>query len=96
MNSQLKSNLTSIHHWLRLAYMVLFAALLQVAVAVMWILVVLQFLMSLFTGSDHPTLRRFGHSLSVFIYQSWQFLSYNSEEKPFPFQEWPDSRDDTI
>ncbi|MBU3070308.1 DUF4389 domain-containing protein [Aestuariicella sp. G3-2] len=88
----MKSNLLSSTHWLRLVFMVLFAVILQVAAAVMWVVVILQFLFSLFTGQNNDNLREFGHSLSVFIYQTWQFLSYNSEEKPYPFQDWPDSK----
>ena len=92
MDEKMKSNLLSSTHWLRLVFMVLFAVILQVAAAVMWVVVILQFLFSLLTGQNNDNLREFGHSLSVFIYQTWQFLSYNSEEKPYPFQDWPDSK----
>lgn len=88
-NETLKSNLLSSRHWLRLLFMLLFAGLLQVAGIIMWIVVGLQFIFSLITGQDNLNLRRFGHSLSTYIYQSLQFLTYNSEEKPFPFADWP-------
>ena len=26
-----------------------------------------------------------------FIYQNLQFLTYNSEQKPFPFADWPEA-----
>jgi len=91
MDEQLKSNLTSSKHWLRLVYMLLFAVFLQVALAVMWVLVVIQFLFALITGNDNGNLRNFGHSLSRFIFQAIQFLTYNSEEKPFPFADWPEA-----
>jgi len=94
MDETLKTNILSAKHWLRLLFMLLFAALLQVASVVMWVLVSLQFLFSLVTGSDNRNLRRFGHSLSQYIYQALQFLIYNSEEKPFPFSDWPESRSD--
>lgn len=88
-NEQLKSNLTSSKHWLRLVFMLLFAAVLQLASLVMWVLVVVQFLFSLITGADNQHLRRFGHSLSTYIYDVLKFLCYSSEEKPFPFADWP-------
>lgn len=88
-NEQLKSNLTSSKHWLRLIFMLLFAAVLQLASLVMWILVAVQFLFSLITGEDNEHLRRFGHSLSTYIYEVLKFLCYSSEEKPFPFADWP-------
>jgi len=88
-NEQLKSNLTSSKHWLRLVFMLLFAAVLQLASLVMWILVAVQFVFSLITGEDNQHLRRFGHSLSTYIYDVLKFLCYSSEEKPFPFADWP-------
>ena len=90
-NEQLKSNLLSSKHWLRLVFMLFFAAVLQVASIVMWVLVAIQFLFSLITGEDNVHLRKFGHSLSTFIYSVLQFLCYSSEEKPFPFTDWPES-----
>lgn len=88
-NEQLKSNLTSSKHWLRLVFMLLFAAILQLATLVMWVLVAVQFFFSLITGDDNQHLRRFGHSLSTYIYSVFKFLCYSSEEKPFPFADWP-------
>lgn len=88
-NEELKSNLLSSKHWLRLLFMVLFAILFQVATVVMWVLVVLQFLFSLITGQDNRNLRSFGSSLSAYIYQVLKFLTYASDEKPFPFSDWP-------
>ncbi len=90
-NEQLKSNLTSSKHWLRLVFMLLFAAVLQLASLVMWVLVAVQFVFSLITGEDNQHLRRFGHSLSTYIYDVLKFLCYSSEEKPFPFADWPAS-----
>ncbi len=89
MDENLKSNITSGKHWLRLLYMVVFAVCLQVASFVMWVLVALQFLFSLIKGEDNENLRKFGSSLSKYIFQALQFLTYNSEAKPFPFSDWP-------
>lgn len=88
-NEQLKSNLTSSKHWFRLVFMLIFAAVLQVASIVMWVLVIAQFFFSLITGEDNQYLRRFGHSLSTYIYDVLKFLCYSSDEKPFPFADWP-------
>jgi hypothetical protein len=92
-NEQLKSNLTSSKHWFRLIFMLLFAAVLQLASIVMWVLVITQFFFSLITGEDNQHLRRFGHSLSTYIYDVLKFLCYSSDEKPFPFADWPATTD---
>lgn len=95
-NEQLKSNLLSSKHWLRLVFMLLFAAVLQLASLIMWVLVAVQFLFSLITGADNQHLRHFGHSLSTYIYDVLKFLCYSSEEKPFPFADWPISNPDVV
>lgn len=92
-NEELKSNLTSSRHWLRLLFMILFAVVLYVAAIVMSFLVLLQFLFSLITGKDNHNLREFGQSLALYIYQTLRFLTYNSEQKPFPFDDWPSTEE---
>ena len=89
MDQQLKENVTSGALWLRLLYMVFFAVCLQVARMVMWAVVGLQFFFALITGKDNGKLREFGLSLSTFIFDALKFLTYNSDEKPFPFSDWP-------
>jgi hypothetical protein len=84
-----KCNLGNYKNWQRLLYMVLFALLLHLASAVMWVLCALQFLFVLMTGQDNSHLRHLGGSISIFVHQSLQYLSYNSETKPFPFSDWP-------
>ncbi|WP_299591761.1 DUF4389 domain-containing protein [uncultured Microbulbifer sp.] len=95
-NEELKQNLTSSNQWLRLIYMVLFAVLLEIAGFVMLAVVIAQFLFAIFTGSANDNLRRLGDQIASYIYQSLQFLIYNSEEKPFPFSEWPESEEEDL
>jgi len=89
MDKQLASNITSSNHWIRFLFMLLFALLIQVASGVMWVVVVVQFFFHLFNGDKNSRISDFSESLSVFIYQCWQFLNYTSDEKPYPFQDWP-------
>lgn len=86
---QLRSNLTNSRHWIRLAYMLIFALLLHLAGLVMWVLCALQFLFALITGKDNGNLRSLGNSIGMFIHQALDFVSYNTEQKPFPFAAWP-------
>ncbi|UZJ45650.1 DUF4389 domain-containing protein [Marinimicrobium sp. C6131] len=87
----LKTNVTSGKHWLRLVYMLLFAVLLYVAGLVMGVVIVLQFLFALLTGSPNGNLRQFGESLALYIYRVLEFLTYSRDDKPFPFSDWPDA-----
>jgi len=83
--------LLSADHWLRFVFMVLFALILGVASYVITVLVIIQFVWALITGEANDKLREFGSCLSQYIYQMLRFLTYNSEEKPFPFADWPES-----
>lgn len=93
MDEQLKSNLTSSKQWTRLVYMLLFGLFLNVASFVVTVLVILQFAYTLFAGSNHQKLRTWSYSLSKYIEQGLMFLTFNSENKPFPFAEWPEDKE---
>jgi hypothetical protein len=63
--------------------------------------VALGFLWVLFTGEPNPQLKSTGASLAAYLSQVVRYLTFNSNEKPFPFDaEWPladaDKRDPAI
>ena len=95
-NEELKQNLTSTNQWVRLIYMVLFAVLLEIAGFVMLAVVIAQFLFAIVSGSANDNLRRLGDQIASYIYQTLQFLIYNTEDKPFPFSEWPESEEEDL
>ena len=75
--------------WIRLAYMLLFILLLMAARLIITLVVVVQFLVVLVSGSDNENLRNLGQGLGKWVYQTVMFLTFNSDKKPFPFDEWP-------
>jgi hypothetical protein len=89
MNSELKSNLAKRVTWLRGLYMLLFIVIFHVTEFVVGAVVLLQFLFTLVTGQTNARLLQFGYSLSRYVYQILRFLTFNTEEMPFPFNEWP-------
>ena len=40
-------------------------------------------------GKDNDNLRNLGQALGEWIYRGILFLTFNTEVKPFPFEEWP-------
>lgn len=91
MEPELKENLRKRQTWLRGLYMLLFILIYHVAEFVLGAVVLLQFLFTLFTGNTNPRLLQFGQNLSQFVYQVFRFLTFNSEEMPFPFSDWPET-----
>jgi hypothetical protein len=69
--------------------MVFFGLLIAVGRMVLGIVVLGQFLMVLITGNDNDNLRNLGQGLAKWIYQGILFLTFNTDAKPFPFDEWP-------
>jgi len=90
MDEQMKSRLTSGDVWVRGLYMVLFAIAWGLSELLLTFTVLFQFLTVLFTGSANEPLLRFGQNLSRYHYQIGRFVSFNTEDKPFPFSDWPD------
>ncbi len=89
-NKAIPNNLKDVNQWLRILYMLLFAVIFNVATAVLWVVVLVQALFSLLTGSSNANVKQLGSGLTQFILQIMQYLTYQSEEKPFPFQAWPE------
>jgi hypothetical protein len=89
MEDGLKSNLTSNTTWKRGLHMLLFALLYGVAEVVLAAVVIFQFGSQLITGRANRRLLNLGQQLATYLYQIILFLTYKSEQKPYPFEAWP-------
>lgn len=85
-----KGTLSNSNTWVRLVYMFVFTLLLMAARLVITLVVIVQFLLVLVTGSDNENLRNLGQGLGKWVYQTVMFLTFNTDSKPFPFDEWPE------
>lgn len=94
MDDDLKENITAKKTWLRGLFILIVAFLLAVARVVLWTVVLFQFLFTLFAGKVNEKLLSFSNSLCRFLYQCFLYITYNSNEKPFPFGDWPSADED--
>ena len=86
----LEDNLRSPTTWTRLLFMLICYVLVSLASLVGSAVVVLGFLWVLFTGKANPELRGVGQSIAMYIYENVRYLTFNTEEKPFPLgRDWP-------
>jgi len=90
MEQQTKTHLLNPEIWIRLLYMIVFGLLSILARIVVWIVAVLQLLLVLITGTDNKNLRDLGQGAAKWTYQAFMFLTFNSNDKPFPFSDWPE------
>jgi len=89
MDEQLTENIKDKNNWQRLLFMLLFGVFYSITEIVLLIVIVFQFLARLTTASTNARALSFGAQLSTYIYQIFMYLTYNSEERPYPFANWP-------
>ena len=84
-----KQNLTNQSTWKRGLYMLLFSILSRLAEVLLFAVVLFQFILKLVTDETNDRLGKLGQGISTYLYQVFQFLSFNSEYLPYPFGAWP-------
>lgn len=84
-----KTAITSADFWLRLLYVLLFAIAWQITEVLLVVVVVLQIGSQLLNGAYEARLTGFGNSLSQYAWQIGRFATGATEQKPWPFMEWP-------
>lgn len=85
----LKKNIKDGNVWKRLLFMILFSILYSAAEMVLVVVVLYQFLSLLFTGNKNDKVLSFGAQISTYAYQVFTYLTFNTEDKPFPMGDWP-------
>lgn len=85
----IKQHLFSRALWLRIVYMVIFYVVSKVLWILIMLIAVIQALSNLITGKVIEPVWEFSYGLNAYMLQIFDFLSFRSEDKPFPFADWP-------
>ncbi|MDJ0748920.1 MAG: DUF4389 domain-containing protein [Woeseiaceae bacterium] len=92
---RMQQNLKSRSTWKRLLFMAISYVLISLASLVGTFIIVFGFLWLLFTGEINRELKQVGKSLAAYIYENVMFLTFNTEEMPFPLgKPWPSAEGD--
>ncbi|MGB3621889.1 MAG: DUF4389 domain-containing protein [Ketobacter sp.] len=70
-------------------YMILFYLIFTLTSYVLIGIGVLQFAVRLLSGGPQPELQRFGLRFGRYLMQIVQYISMQTNIKPYPFSEWP-------
>jgi len=89
MKDEIKQNIKERKTWLRGLYMLLFLIFYSVAKVIIFAVIAFQFVLTLLTGKTNERLIKLGQSLSTYLYQILIFLTFNSNDHPYPFGAWP-------
>jgi hypothetical protein len=73
----------------RALLMLLMAVAFQLAAWVLGCVAVLQLVLAAVTDSSNERLRGFGATLGRYLRQIAEFVSFGTENVPFPFSDWP-------
>ncbi len=75
--------------WLRILFVALFWIAFHITQFVILAVAIGQCLFTLFTGKANPQLMKLGHNLSQYVQQILAFVTFNSDQRPFPFNDFP-------
>jgi len=76
----------------RALFMVFFIVVYSISKFLIVGLALFQLLTVLLAEKPNEQVLKFSQGLSVYIYQVIQYVSFNSELKPFPFSAWPSDK----
>ena len=75
--------------WQRVLFTILFWLIFSVSQFVLGAVVIAQCIFSLVGGKPNDHLLNFGDSLGKYIHEILRFVTYNTEQRPFPFTDFP-------
>ena len=75
--------------WIRGLFILIFAVIFYVLYIVIWLLVIIQFITKVVTGNLNDNLSEFSAGATRYAFQILLYITFQSEERPFPFSPWP-------
>ncbi|MFT4886301.1 MAG: cytoskeletal protein RodZ [Pseudohongiellaceae bacterium] len=88
---EIVDNLKRPSHWVRLPFMLAYGFILYlIFVPVVIVVMAAQILFALITGQSNRNLRGLASVVQQYVSQIIDYITYNSNERPFPFSDFPD------
>ena len=75
--------------WVRGLYMLLMAVAYHLSGVLLCVIAVTQFIFAVFTEKPNLHLISFARNLALYYQQNVNFLTFVTEQVPFPFNDWP-------
>jgi len=77
--------------WIRVLFVALFWFVFYLTQLVVAAVVIAQCLFTIISGSPNSHLLKFGDNLSRYVQQLLRYVTFNTDERPFPFSDFPQS-----
>lgn len=88
MQDEINENLKKLATWKRIFFMLVFAVIIGLVRILLWAVILLQVVSTLLTGSCNRNVLTFGKNLSIYLYHILLFMTFASDQLPFPFADW--------
>ena len=89
----LSENIKEPSIWVNFFLKVIYLIFLNFIIPFFGFITLLQFLFSLGSKKPNDNLISFSKKISIYIYQIINFITYSSDERPWPFNAFPDKVD---
>lgn len=89
MEDSTRENMIDGSIWKRGLQMIIFAIAYNVVEAMLALTAIFQFFCALITGRVNEPLLQFAKNGAIYVQEVMEFLTFNSEIRPFPFTPWP-------
>lgn len=96
MNEEIKQRLQTKEIWQRGLFILFFMFVYGFSNSLVIGILFFQYATLIVTGKVNEFLLDFSRNLSVYIHQIINFLTFNSEQRPFPFSAWPTGNDAAV
>ena len=77
--------------WMRVLFVAIFWVVFYLSQFVVAAVVIAQCAFTLINGTPNAQLLNFGDSLSRYVQEILRFVTFNSDQRPFPFSDFPKS-----
>ncbi|SMF20138.1 DUF4389 domain-containing protein [Pseudobacteriovorax antillogorgiicola] len=88
----IKENIQKPYVWTRLVHMVILFVAFRITELILYAIIILQFFMTMITGKRLENLDKLSSDLSHYMKNIMLYLSFNHDERPFPFSEWDQTK----
>lgn len=85
----IKENAKNPDVWLRGLFIIVFGVILYFVFGILFLLIVFQFITKVISGNLNTQLANFSSGLTLYIYQIINYMTFQSDTRPFPFSPWP-------
>lgn len=86
----IKENARNTDTWLRGLFILVFGVIFYFLYIIIWLLVIFQFVTKVLTGELNSNLEQFSTKLTSYAMQILNYITFQSEQRPFPFSPFPE------